>query len=1175
MTKSFVLLLLLCCSALCGFSQRPDSVQINGEWRYIYPEQQPRTFTTSYYSNFDLSREFFDQWLKWKMAGDSRADLKLHDLQDSIQMELYRTLEDNDSIFYGSRKRRRHHDYRYSSYSHYYSYTSKVPKRIYYANINVHYTPDLHAATGIPPVVRSLPDGKYVQYYQPWATFEKREDAEVVQGVVASFFELKNDNLNGPFIHFDMDGDTLGIGTFNDGFQDGEWLVVNNKHYEYDKQLSGKKAERLYIYNTYSVTNYSNGLRNGVEKEYANGRIFYIKNYENERQVGQTTVLGGSDSTVYDPVQVFHPVIARSSFPDYEASGRYLQYHHSYDKQKDLNFLELERMGYLVSERSTIIPSNIRYKSISDSLFCDSIRKDRSDLYYSSYPIFETYYKVYERKTNRLIFERYIDTTNWTFYGNAYYKNGAIMDSVYDDLSDYGHVNFKVFKENGELIFSDQTKSVEPLKTYQIDGFTACDLEINGTNGYELVRSLQRGDTIFQDARWDKKKQLLQKSYNIDSTEYFWTKLGEDSYYLLTVSRDSINWEFGSGGVRIIDHEDVATAKHTVSIIENGKPFSGEIEFEHQRLCGLEFDDNEFEIGISRKESRKAKLKPGYLETEMIHNVMEDILERLALLEEGYQLASLEGNVKDHVLEGEVEVSQKHFEGKEQELSYSNGLPSGEVNVYTTKAEVRDRFAIHQEIKAHNEALGKKHFHKSMNRRYLFKTYTLSNGKYNGPIVLFNPAGDTIGYIPYVNGQKQGKAFHFTESNLIQLEYANDKFVNDLILKSAEWDGVYDTLMSFRFDQNGQVIQGHSRIERYNSEDYSLHEITVDLTEPQPKNFQFEIRDNGELEFSGKTSGQWLKTGTVYHGVIPSYTKEFNDFFVEVRVPLLEIVNELEVGYEGLVLDGSILYSDYELQYYYRPSNRTVSRYDGYDEPDYLYPMESNEGYFKKYYPNEQIAREGKYNQLDVYRGLFKAGLWKTYTYNGLKLHEIIYKDSIVVINGIKFPIRGTQVEFDTLGNVISNRLLLEELETYECSSDDYYAERQFICLSSTVPTKMNGWTKNYYDNGTLMNEGMMINGMPDGLWKFYTPDGKLSRLGRYIMGKQNGKWLKGDLSEKAYIGDVCMDPDDPNYAYHLHQLETDKEIEVVVYKMGEPLNNNHYGDSRGRRGMRDDIQLR
>jgi antitoxin component YwqK of YwqJK toxin-antitoxin module len=52
------------------------------------------------------------------------------------------------------------------------------------------------------------------------------------------------------------------------------------------------------------------------------------------------------------------------------------------------------------------------------------------------------------------------------------------------------------------------------------------------------------------------------------------------------------------------------------------------------------------------------------------------------------------------------------------------------------------------------------------------------------------------------------------------------------------------------------------------------------------------------------------------------------------------------------------------------------------------------------------------------------------------------------------------------------------------------------------------GNVKKLYDNGQVAIEGKVVNGLREGEWKWYYPDGKLKRTSIYKKGKKNGKTI-------------------------------------------------------------------
>ena len=204
-----------------------------------------------------------------------------------------------------------------------------------------------------------------------------------------------------------------------------------------------------------------------------------------------------------------------------------------------------------------------------------------------------------------------------------------------------------------------------------------------------------------------------------------------------------------------------------------------------------------------------------------------------------------------------------------------------------------------------------------------------------------------------------------------------------------------------------------------------------------------------------------------------------------------------------------------------------------------------------KYYPNDTVAREGKLNDNK------KIGEWKFYGYEGEFLYEANYFDTIIKVNdSIKFKAKGTLSDYDDQGNKLYTAYIIEKFEKYDCAHTDHYEIRQLYTTweNNDSTGRMNGYVYNYYDNGTLQGEGQMKNGLPVGLWKYYDPFGKLNKMGQYIMGKRNGRWLEGDLSKKKYLGEICMNPDLPNLEKEQKYQENLLDITIINYAMGKTI---------------------
>jgi antitoxin component YwqK of YwqJK toxin-antitoxin module len=233
---------------------------------------------------------------------------------------------------------------------------------------------------------------------------------------------------------------------------------------------------------------------------------------------------------------------------------------------------------------------------------------------------------------------------------------------------------------------------------------------------------------------------------------------------------------------------------------------------------------------------------------------------------------------------------------------------------------------------------------------------------------------------------------------------------------------------------------------------------------------------------------------------------------------------------------------------------------DYYERPYYGRPSIVNkEGidyHITKYYPNDTIARDG-----DITAGK-KVGCWKYYSYDGEFLYEANYFDTIISINdSIQFKSKGILTDYDRKGNKLSESYIIEKFEKYDCSHTDHYEIRQLMTIwqGKDSVDRINGYVKNYYDNGVLQNEGLMKNGIPTGVWKFYDPFGKLNQVGSYTLGKRDGRWLGGDLSKTKYLGDICLNPNLPDLEEELKYREKQLDIVITNYQLGKALNKEFY----------------
>lgn len=1136
MIKSLLTFLLTALSNLACLGQLPDSVKINDEWRYVYPVRQHIDFDESYYHLLGLREEEFPLWMEWKLVNDRRAGLKSKKLHRAIYAERFKRREERDSIPSKNDLKKAAYDMP--------AYLRKVMDKS-----QINYRLKVKELENIPPVPQHLPDGKYVQFYDPYVTL-KSSKREPVQNQVATKFELKNGELQNRFVCFNLSGDTLTDGSFGEGLKEGVWREVNDELF-YESDISGKR-----------ISNYDSGIKQGVSYGYEDNQLTSVVHFKNGALTGLSIELTKRDSIVYDVPGSYDVLTNYEWLSSTEQKIKRTVQTEKTDGNLPPFYFELHRRfphwkSHWLGQTVYDVPFKV-VKPKDSAVYKQ--RFDKVPHPFRENPCFDTYYRKYDRQTKRLIYQCALDTTNRKFSLASWFDNGQLFDSIWNpDGGSY--FESILYDQDGKELFSSLKKETPVYVT--ISGIkAAAKFKYGKIDYYSLPKELVRNDTVFEYIRWNKhqKEEYMHfhlENDSLDQQIYF----SEKSYLLEQKGTTFDQTLLKEGDLTLIYKQkgtksilkgvvDVTPLQDRLTILVNGKEYEGEFLFKNKEAESTDYSlelkglDRTFELHSLSERNEKSQFINEFF-FSMLGFEWHDLL-----------ITSFQGTFKNHRLQGQVLIDS--YAGINASLNYENGIPSGHFTRMTKNGIQRQR----REIQSYNLGTSYDFSTKGLKRKYLTQSFSFLNGKMDGPVVTYLSNGDTIGFIPFKDGLRNGKAFEITENRIVEAGFKNDSLVGNFILQARELSFLtYDTLYAAHFDSKGNLESGFEK--REEGFEFTSYQQSGD------GKVNYSLFELGQLNESGSLAGHWYQNMEYYKNGLLDYSRECDTS--KQRIAVSSLLFYLNDKY----------YPDYMKKYFSSELDDKLSleflwkRGSHYDEHESLYSH-----YFRKYFTNGSVSREGKFKMISREDGrrydLVKSGLWKVYNYEGQKLYELNYFDSLIKIGNDEWKIIGEQTVFDTIGNPVSKRYVLFEAGTYECSSNDYYTERQYIAGNDSNSSNKNGWIRNHFDNGVLMNEGMVENGLPEGLWKFYTPDGKLKRLGRYLHGKEHGKWLIGDLGEKAYIGGVCIDPDDPYYEFNVHSLEGNKEIEVIVYKMGVVINRiNHRSNLDYEDEIRSDIELR
>lgn len=253
-------------------------------------------------------------------------------------------------------------------------------------------------------------------------------------------------------------------------------------------------------------------------------------------------------------------------------------------------------------------------------------------------------------------------------------------------------------------------------------------------------------------------------------------------------------------------------------------------------------------------------------------------------------------------------------------------------------------------------------------------------------------------------------------------------------------------------------------------------------------------------------------------------------------------------------------------------SEAEFSPYNNYHEDDRASAYQTN------FDPDGTVRSEGRIEKM------IKSGKWKYYNTFGKLVAEIDYtRDSLLIdstdlhmitdkahfsdSSALKFYVTGKRTLFDANKKPVAVQWIIEWSTNYSCVQDEYYETRNYYTVSETDTTLhlRNGWAKHRDENGSLQSEGKTVNGLPEGFWKFYNPDGTVKEAGMYRKGKRHGRWLSGDLSKINYLGDLCMSEDVASSEEKLRSLRKALDITVTYYQMGRKISVDYFNGTMQR----------
>ncbi len=1116
------------------------------------------------------------------------------------------------------------------------------------------------------PSLDPLPDGEYIQYYEPFCLIDHKGDCHVDSTHIAAKFNLVNNALEGEGTWFDYNGDVLKQGVFNGGLKEGRWKfqrkeiqfsISDKDSYQY-AELGAPMLDTLTRYQEYS-----RGVENGYfgrylnsdlpieEGQYTNGRksgewltrsIRYTgiglrrKRIRHNDLITERATYNLNDSlTIKQPwIRTDLISIRGNDYGEFntnskfsiEATPRFIL-RPAFPREESLELSEeqtylhdIDEYGRSLEEfewRELRARPEAEYHYLQPTVYdpIDRLEKKRGVLIDSlgALPKYTGDYEVYY--TNGQLMMRYQFGGDGPVDGDIFWDNGQVHDEI-KFIADSNHYQRSIYDYDGKLyesyIYDDLGDFVRVSHEYSnqkyviLEGFKAEDNSYSDYHFYSvydtLENDLKEPLVLFRSWYREDSSRLHNMSYDPENRqlngESYSLKGSKPINYDRKFSEDFDSWN-GHSSLKFGPFERKATLsaswndyyekdsiprRHVTNaysyfdvaeehaFYKNGEKYTGPVRISgnHKKLK-IKSEGMDLELpmaGFNNEKMKKAieKYKAGgkdkypeifdlidasdiekniglYIYSELFGEALEEFfdfgsrdyhnqnaLKNMGSKKYRYPVNQyIEGFMKNGKVHGTWKAYDQ-FGEVASKITFENGEANGDWKRYQYAYPEEDRGfnpygfveePIQLEISAPEEKT-----------RYLIRSTSYKNGLMDGPDVAYNWQGDEIESQVYKEGYRHGPGF---ERNLLAFTRYN--------FENGELDGYVQTYLTLKgkdslllYDLNYQdgLLQGESKsyhtngniskkgfflngepiddYEAYDSLGFKYHYVKFEY------GFPVEEKIWEENELSVRYQFDWQD----------SILFEPRD--ITTSQSLEEMLYSL--GFGGAYL---------ERPYYGRPS---------------LVPKGGIRYHMTKYFPNDTVSRDG-----ELENGK-KIGCWEYFSYDGEKLYEVDYKDSIILVNdSIKFKSKGVYIEMDPAGNVLHESYIIEKSEKYDCSHSDHYEVRQYYTIWQAKDTidRMNGYVYNFYDNGTLQSEGRMKDGLPTGFWKYYDPFGKLHKYGQYVMGKRNGRWLSGDLSKTKYLGDICLNPNLPDLAEEIKYRENLLNIEIITYQLGKALNHQFY----------------
>lgn len=190
-----------------AFSQKLDSTIIDGEQFYIYPFKAKVRSHGDYFlliDNINNGRINYKKFVKLSQEIDPERKV--------LSREEFREIKDLLKVSNNFMNERKYINRKFV----------KAARKNPYPLLEQYFSENIDIIPSLDP----LPDGKYIQYYDPICVVDKKGNCQMEKTFIAAYFNLRNNTMDGEATWVNFQNDTLKHGWFENGLKSGVWTFV-------------------------------------------------------------------------------------------------------------------------------------------------------------------------------------------------------------------------------------------------------------------------------------------------------------------------------------------------------------------------------------------------------------------------------------------------------------------------------------------------------------------------------------------------------------------------------------------------------------------------------------------------------------------------------------------------------------------------------------------------------------------------------------------------------------------------------------------------------------------------------------------------------------------------------------------------------------------------------------